>query len=167
MSLLIKNAPLFLAIILTGLSAGLFYAWQVSVIPGTKLVTDKVYLESMQSINRAIINPGFIIIFLGSMLMLAIASYTQYGNFSSFVLVASAAVCYLIGTIGVTGMGNVPMNEALDAVDLTVLNDSSLKELRGSYEGRWNMLHAIRTAFSVIAFILALLSAFANIKTTA
>jgi hypothetical protein len=38
---------MFSAIVLTGLSAGLFYAWAVSVIPGTKKVKDFTYLETM------------------------------------------------------------------------------------------------------------------------
>lgn len=57
MEISIKTITLFAAALLTGLSAGLFYAWAVSVIPGTRKVTDMIYLETMQSINRAIRNP--------------------------------------------------------------------------------------------------------------
>ena len=56
MEITLKSIILFSTLILTGLSAGFFYAWQVSVIPGTKRVVDLTYLETMQSINRAILN---------------------------------------------------------------------------------------------------------------
>ena len=45
------------ATILTGLSAGLLYGWRVSVIPGTRRTSSHAYVETMQAINRAILNP--------------------------------------------------------------------------------------------------------------
>lgn len=167
MELLIKNSALYTGIALTGLSAGLFYAWEFSVIPGTKQLTDRTYLETMQSINRAIQNPGFFIIFMGSLLMLIAACFSQYSKgITPLLLITAATVSYLIGTIGVTVFGNVPMNETLDAIDLTNLNDGALKDVRTAYEGKWNRLHTIRTVFSVIAFLLALLTVFANTRPT-
>ncbi len=163
MSLLMKNASLYAAIILTGLSAGFFYAWQVSVIPGTKQVGDKPYLEVMQSINRAILNPWFFVIFIGTLLLLAVATYTHYKQ-PSFIPVLAALVFYLVGTIGVTGIGNVPMNETLDAINLAHENEQSLKEIRTLWEPRWNKFHLIRTWCSVISFLLVLLAAFTQLK---
>ena len=78
MDISIKSAVLFGAVILTGLSAGLFYAWQVSVIPGTQKVGDLTYLESMQSINRAILNPAFFLIFFGSLILLILSSIFEF-----------------------------------------------------------------------------------------
>lgn len=167
MELLIKNSALYIGIALTGLSAGLFYAWEFSVIPGTKQLADRTYLETMQSINRAIQNLGFFIIFMGSLLMLIAACFSQYSKgITPLLLIIAATVSYLIGTIGVTVFGNVPMNETLDAIDLTNLNDKALKSIRAAYEGKWNRLHTIRTVFSVIAFLLALLTVFANTRPT-
>ena len=68
MELSAKGTTLLIAILLTGLSARLFYAWEVSVIPGTKRIPNRAYLETMQSINRAILHPAFYIIFFGSLL---------------------------------------------------------------------------------------------------
>jgi hypothetical protein len=47
MEFTLQTLTLYTAILLTGLSAGLFVAWQVSVIPGTKWVQDSVYLETI------------------------------------------------------------------------------------------------------------------------
>jgi len=162
MELSFKTTSLFLAILLTGLSAGLFYAWEVSVIPGTKRIPDRSYLETMQSINRAILNPAFFVVFFGSLLFLLVNSYLQYKEAVnlSFWIIAGATITYLIGTIGVTVMGNIPLNEALDAVNLNDLKSIELHHTRMAYEGKWNQWHSVRTVFSVLAFILSILAAF-------
>ena len=153
---------LFLAILITGLSAGFFYAWEVSVIPGTKQISDRSYLETMQSINRAILNPAFFIIFFGSLLFLLVSGYMQYKAAInlSFWFMVGATLTYLIGTFGVTVFGNIPLNDLLDALNLNDLNSEALNNTRTSYEGKWNQWHSIRTVFSVLAFVLCLLAAF-------
>lgn len=162
MEISIKTLTLLVAVILTGLSAGLFYAWTVSVIPGTRKVVDLTYLESMQSINRAILNPAFYLIFMGSPLLLALSTVLQFNAGSKFWLLLAATIVYLLGTFGVTVFGNVPLNDALDVLDLASLGEGELKGFRKSYEGRWNRLHWLRTAFSVLAFIISLLAVFPN-----
>ncbi len=162
MELSIKSTTLLIAILLTGLSAGLFYAWEVSVIPGTKRIPDRAYLETMQSINRAILNPAFYLIFFGSLLFLIGSSYLQYKTqFNlAFGLILAATLSYVIGTFGVTLFGNVPLNEGLDIVNLNQLSKEALTNTRLTYEGQWNRWHTIRTIFSVLAFLLCLLAAF-------
>lgn len=157
-----KIVTLFAAILLTGLSAGFFYAWEVSVIPGTKQISDKSYLEAMQSINRAVLNPAFLAIFIGSLLLLIANTYMQYraaANFSFWLMVV-ATFTYLGGTFGVTISGNVPMNEMLDAMNLADIDTARQSDIRRSYEEKWNQLHSIRTVFAVLSFVLSLLAAF-------
>jgi uncharacterized membrane protein len=165
MDLSIKSILLLGAVLLTGLSAGLFFAWSVSVIPGTQKVSDAVYLQTMQSINRAILNPAFFVIFFGSAVLLSVASIYEFSTsklaFSCFL---AAAITYFLGTVGVTGMGNVPLNDQLDALDLLKQNQQKLSAFRSFYETKWNKLHAIRTAFSVLSFILALVGLFISAK---
>lgn len=158
----IKIIILFLTILITGLSAGFFYAWEVSVIPGTKQISDRSYLEAMQTINRAILNPAFLVVFTGTLLLLVISSYMQYRASVnlSFWFMLGATLAYATGTFGVTMSGNVPMNETLDALDLASQTADGLRDFRGSFERRWNQLHSIRTVFSVLSFGLSLLAAF-------
>ena len=149
------------SVVLTGLSAGLFYAWSASVIPGTLKVTDPAYLETMQSINKAILNPAFFLIFFGSILFLSISSiYEFHTGKVTFWLLLSSSIFYLLGTVGVTALGNVPLNDQLEALDLTKMNTHQMAEFRKFYESNWNRLHLIRTVFAVISFLLATLSIF-------
>lgn len=159
MDISINSITLFAAILLTGLSAGLFFAWEFSVIPGTKRIDDRSYVETMQSINRAIINPAFMLIFFGA-LILQIASVFQYRGTTLFWMLLGATLIYLFGTILVTGLGNVPLNNALDSLKLKELSVSQLSSHRANYEQHWNMLHKIRTAFAVLSFILLLTGLF-------
>jgi len=164
MEITIKSATLFAAIILTGLSAGFFYAWQVSVIPGTKKIMDPTYMETMHHINREILNPSFFLIFFGSMIVLAISTFQQYGGGATFWLLLGATVTYTLGTFAVTGAGNVPLNNELEALKLTEMSAPEIAEFRQYYENKWNVLHRIRTIFSVMAFVLSMLAAFSSAK---
>lgn len=141
------------SLLLTGLSAGLFCAWSISVIPGTLKINDMTYLTTMQSINRAILNPLFFMVFFGSPILLAISTIAHYGGQQQlFVLLISALLVYLIGTIGVTGLGNVPLNDQLEALVLDEQRSDQLATFRRHYEDKWNRLHQIRTICTLIAF---------------
>lgn len=161
MDILINNTLTGLTILATGLSAGLFYAWAISVIPGTKRISDRSYVESMQSMNRAILNPAFFIVFFGPVLLLLVSSFLQFREAigASFWLMLCATIAYLAGTFGVTILGNVPLNNALDSVPINNLGKEELSQARRSFEGPWNRLHMIRTIFSVVSFVLLLTAA--------
>lgn len=150
-----------ITLLLTGLSAGLFYAWAVSVIPGTKRIGDKAYIETMQAINRAIINPWFLLIFFGALVLLVYNCWQQYklGIRPVFWFSLCAMLSYALGTFVVTGLGNVPLNNGLDAVQLPELSSEALKQTRLAYEKPWNRLHFIRTLFSMLSFVLLLIAA--------
>jgi uncharacterized membrane protein len=159
MNLSINSIILMVAVVLAGLSAGFFYAWQVSVIPGTKKVPDLYYLEVMQSINRAILNPSFFLVFIGSLIVLSISSIYQFNtNKWVFALMLTASCMYAIGTFGVTALGNVPLNDQLDVMNIAENGARELSEFREFYEAKWNRFHLIRTIFSVGSFILAVIA---------
>lgn len=159
MEISFKSIVMLGSVVLTGLSAGLFYAWTVSVIPGTKMVKDVTYLETMQSINKAILNPAFFLIFFGSIVLLSIASIYEFNtNKLAFGFILGSSITYLVGTIGVTGLGNVPLNDQLEILKIVEMGSEKITEFRKYYESNWNRLHLIRTIFAVVSFILAVLA---------
>ncbi|WP_421750864.1 DUF1772 domain-containing protein [Croceimicrobium sp.] len=151
-----KAISLYSAVFLGGLSAGFYYAWQVSVIPGTKLISDSSFLESMQNINRAILNPAFILIFFGTLLTLVAAAYFNFNQTEVFRWILAATLIYVFGVLGVTIAGNVPLNEYLDQVQLGRLDARGLSHVRDIFEKSWNLRHLIRTAFALLSFFLIL-----------
>ncbi len=155
-----KTFVLFVTVLLNALSTGFFFAWSVSVILGTKKVGDFTYLESMQSINREILNPVFFIVFFGSLISLFSNAILQYSYKPMFWFMAASAVVYLVGTFGVTAFGNVPLNNELEALNLKELSVTELKNFRDYYESMWNRYHTLRTVSSLISFVLLIAGVF-------
>ena len=155
-----KTIIFFITVLLNTLSAGLFFAWSVSVILGTKKVGHLTYLETMQNMNREILNLVFFIVFFGSLISLSINTYLQFNNKTVFTFLLVSTVIYLIGTFGVTAFGNIPLNQELEALTITNLNTIELRDFRTYYESSWNHYHGIRTISSMVSFILLLISVF-------
>ncbi len=158
---MIRNILFASGIIGSGLMAGLLYGWAVSVNPGLRRVPDTTYVTTMQSINRAIINPMFLLPFLTMPLILAAAAITQFriGDTRRGWYLITAAVVYLLGVVGVTVGGNVPLNNALDAVTLADVSNSEVAAERRSYETGWVRWHNVRTVASLFSFGLASVAA--------
>ncbi len=152
-----KTAMLFLTVILNALSTGFFFAWSVSVVLGMKKVGDYSYLETMQNINREILNPLFFVVFFGSFLGLIISGIFQYDDKTVFCFVLTSAIIYLIGVVGVTAFGNVPLNDELEILDLRDLDLYKLKTFRNYFESNWNLYHRVRTIASILSFAIFLL----------
>lgn len=155
-----KTIIFLITVLLNALSTGFFFAWSVSVVLGTKKVGDYTYLESMQHINKEILNPAFFIVFFGSLMALVTTTYLQFNNKTVFVLVLASTIIYLVGTFGVTAFGNVPLNNELEALNINNLDLIELKAFRTYYESAWNNFHDIRTISSMVSFILLLISLF-------
>lgn len=150
------------AVLLTGLLAGLFYGYDCSVIKGLGNLPAKEYLSAFQSINKAILNPYFFISFMGSLVVLPIATWILYKGASpvTFCFLVAATIIYVIAVFGVTIFGNVPLNNALDVFDITTADAYSMEEMRLKFESSWNTLHHIRTYASMLAFLLTIISIF-------
>lgn len=156
----IQNILLAITAVLTALIAGLFYAYSCSVNIGLAKLSDSQYIAAMQSINREIQNPVFFISFMGTLLMLPISTFVQYkdGTMNGFWLLLTATILYCIGTFGVTIVGNVPLNEALDKFSLQSVTILQITEARTRFEIPWNRYHTIRTIASIIALLLVIIA---------
>lgn len=152
------NLFLLVTALASGLIAGLFYSYSCSVNPGLGALSDANYLAAMQSINRAILNPVFFLSFMGTLLLLPLSTYQHFGMGTRFYLLLAATLVYVIGTFGVTITGNVPLNDALDKMNLTGASANELAAHRLKFEVPWNRLHTIRTYASVLSFVLVLLA---------
>ncbi len=149
-----RNASLYVSILLSGLTGGLMFGWAVSVLPGLRSVADSTYVSTMQNVNREIINPGFVIPFIITPFILAIASLVHFrtGQPRRGWILAAAGATYVIGVLGITGLGNVPLNDALDDFELGTATVEAISARRHSYEDPWNRWHYLRTAASMIVF---------------
>jgi uncharacterized membrane protein len=153
MDLTVK-ALLFLTAQVMALIAGLFYSYSCSVNPGLATLSDSEYL-------RAMLNPWFFLSFIGSLLVTPttiVLYYTNVGADATFYLLLAAFVLYFIGVFGVTVLGNVPLNNSLDAFQTELATEAEMKNKRINFEIPWNRLHTIRTFANFIALILVLVA---------
>jgi uncharacterized membrane protein len=159
-----SNIMLLLAAITTALITGTFYAYSCSVNPGLGRLNDAQYLVAMQSINRAILNPVFMFSFMGTLLALPISVYLNYtsSNTTRFILLVGAAGVYFVGAFAVTIFGNVPLNEALDAVNLQSASAEDMAKYRLRFEASWNRLHFIRTMACLVSLIFVIIACLNN-----
>ena len=94
-----------------GLVAGVFFAFSTFVMPALRRVTPSGGVEAMQSINRVALTPPFMIALFGTALAalgLIVWSVVSSADRPTALIVAGGGL-YLVGTIGVTIAGNVPI----------------------------------------------------------
>ncbi|MBN8854502.1 MAG: hypothetical protein BGO55_21460 [Sphingobacteriales bacterium 50-39] len=149
---------LFISITLVGLSTGVFFAWSCSVLPGLKLLSAREYVLAFQSMNRAIQNPVFLLCFLGAGIVLPVTTWMHRGDSVQCGLLLAASVLYIVGVLGVTMAGNVPLNEALDKFDTGAATVEQMARQRELFEGPWMALHNWRSVAAVVSFMLSVLA---------
>jgi uncharacterized membrane protein len=144
----------------TALMAGLFYSWSVSVTIGIARLPDAAYLSAMQVMNRAILNGFFLSLFMGTLVLLPVCTYMFYGQplTSTFWCLLIATFAYGIGVFGVTMVGNVPMNDALDVFNIQAASASELAAQRLRFEGPWNSLNLVRAICGTIAVVFVIIA---------
>ena len=155
----IRGLTLACAVLTTGLMAGFFYSYAVSVNLGLAEQPDASYVAAMNEINEKIQNPLFFPSFFGAVVfpVAALVAHVPLRRSGRFRLIVLACATYVCGGFLVTALANVPLNEEL----ARVANGAPLDELsraRAAYEGPWNFWNGIRTLLSAAAF-LALIAA--------
>jgi uncharacterized membrane protein len=150
----VRALTLASATLTTGLVAGVFYAYAVSVNLGLVAQPDAAYVAAMQAINDRIQNPLFFLSFFGAVLLLlaALASHYRRPRSGRFWLVALACLLYIGGGFLLTVFVNVPLNEQLARVAADA-SPGELARARAGYEGPWTFWNGIRTVFSFLAFL--------------
>jgi uncharacterized membrane protein len=153
------------AILSTGLMAGIFFTWSNAVKPGIGKLGDLEYLTALQSMNRVILNIPFKVVFVFSIISVALVPVFYIDLFPKkiFWLYIFTFIIYWVGVFGVTVFANIPLNEKLDKTNLESISTKQIEELRTSIELKWNNFNLIRAVCSAIIFLLLIISLILNI----
>ncbi|CAM5331388.1 anthrone oxygenase family protein [Streptomyces atroolivaceus] len=155
----LQTATLLASTAGAALMAGLFCAFAYAVMPGLSRADDRGFVQSMQHINRAIINGWFLTPFLLPLPLLVLATVLAAKGHSPGALPWIIAALVLYGAAFlVTGTQNVPLNDALDKVPLDSTPDR-LRDARAAFENswaRWNTVRAVLHTASLGALLWAL-----------
>lgn len=134
----------------SGLIAGLFFAFSVSVMKALARVPAACGIAAMQAINVAILNPLFLGTFFGTGVAsaLVVAAALVGGERPGALYPIVGGLLYLVGSLFVTIAFNVPRNNALASL---VPADADSASAWSSYLARWTAWNHVRTAASLAA----------------
>ncbi|MGH6854647.1 MAG: DUF1772 domain-containing protein [Aestuariivirga sp.] len=143
----------FAAAIGSGLVAGVFFAFSSFVMAALGRLPPAEGIAAMNSINITVINPGFMLALFGTGLVclaLAVSSYFWWDQ-SSGKLILIASLIYIVGCAGVTMVCNVPLNDALAAVQTCTPEAANVWS---RYLRDWTNWNHVRTGASFVSAIL-------------
>ena len=153
MSDVLREVVLITATMTMGLMAGVFGVYGNAIMPGLRRTDDRTFVAAFQSIDRAIINPVFMVTFFGALAFTALAALLHLTGDQRPMLpwIGAALVLYLfvfVITIGV----NVPRNNEIKAAgDVDRMTD--LHGVRERFdEARWVRWNHLRAFASTVAF---------------
>ncbi|HSV37892.1 MAG TPA: anthrone oxygenase family protein [Nocardioidaceae bacterium] len=124
----------------SGLLAGLYFAFAVSVMPALKRLPDTTFIEVMRTINLVIVNPVFLVVFLGAPASAAAVLLYDRSGWA----IAGAALGVL--TLLVTAIFNIPLNNELEG-----------GRKPGPFEVpwvRWNIVRTLTGIASLVCLVL-------------
>jgi uncharacterized membrane protein len=141
-----------------GLVAGIFFTFSNFVMKSLARLSPAQGIAAMQTINADVLNRWFFAAFFGTALcclVLAVSSLLGWHKPGAIYLLVGSLL-YLVGTILVTIMFNVPLNDSLAPVDPASADASRLWI---AYIKSWTAWNHVRTATALAAaasFTLAL-----------
>lgn len=146
----------FATLVLAGAMAGFFYAYSMSVMWAFDAIDPKAAIAAMQSINIVVRNAIFFPAFFGTPVVALVAAglWLAQGLPNVALLLALAAIAYLVGTFLVTIALNVPMNERLARTTIPAEIEAA-RTIWEAYSVPWTLWNHIRTLSSFATLILA------------
>ena len=133
-----------------GIIGGVFFAFSTFVMKALARLSPAEGIAAMQTINIVVINPVFLGVFLGTAAACAvviISSFLRWQDSGSFYSLVGGLL-YLVGTIMVTAVFNIPKNNSLAAVNPTAPESANLW---ADYLVNWTAWNHVRAAAAIAA----------------
>jgi uncharacterized membrane protein len=149
-----RGPVLVVATLTMGLMAGVFGLYAHTIMRGLGKTDDRTFVAAFQSMDRAIINPLFMLTFFGALVFSGVAAVLYLRDDGGSVLpwVTAAFVLYL-AVFAITVAVNVPLNDEIKAAgdpdriaDLAAVRDAF-------HETRWVAWNVVRAIASTVAFV--------------
>ncbi len=142
----------------SALVGGVFQAFSDFVMRGLILAEPAGGIESMQQLNRTVFRSAFLTMFLALVpITIGLSVYAGLRlDGATRTLIIAGSVVYLLTVFVTTVVGNVPMNERLDAM---VHTSAEAATYWVTYGRVWTLWNHVRTLGSIAAAVLFLLAA--------
>ena len=144
----LRTLSLLGATLTMGLVTGAFALYAHAIMPGLKTTDDRTFVAAFQAVDRAIINPWFMLAgFLGALVLTGAAALLHIGH-DPLPWIVVALVAYIV-VFAITLAVNVPLNDALKAA-----GSADPAAARAAFdEARWAAWNLVRVGLSVGAFV--------------
>jgi uncharacterized membrane protein len=147
---LLRTSILMGATLTMGLVTGAFALYAHSIMPGLRKTGDRTFVAAFGQMDRAIINPWFMITAFGGAFVLTLVAGIANRGTPALPPIAAAFGLYLVAVI-ITIAVNVPLNDAIKAAGDPARID--VAQVRAQFnEARWAAWNLVRVATSVPAF---------------
>ncbi len=153
MSKTIITALLWFSAIGCGIAAGLFFAFSTFIMTSLGRIDQSAGISAMNAINVDIVKSLFMPFFLGTTLtsaLLALFAFFRLNESGAWMMLIGGIV-YVAGMLVVTMVFNVPLNNALAAVDPATTEAASIW---ARYLSDWTFWNHVRTVSSIVASVL-------------
>jgi uncharacterized membrane protein len=142
------GVALVVAVVTTGLMAGLFAAFSYAVMPGLGRLGDAEFVAAMQRINVAILNGWFGVCFGGALVTAAAAAvlHLALDRRPALPWILAGLVLYVLVLV-VTIAVSVPLNDRL-----AVAGTADPAAARAAFETSWVRWNVVRTVLNTAAF---------------
>jgi uncharacterized membrane protein len=133
-----------------GLITGLLFAFSNFIMRALADLPSDKGMFAMQRINEKIINPLFIVLFLGTpiLCLVIVVNALQAVNEPGSVPLLIGAIAYLLGPFGITMLFNVPLNNVLASTDI-----SDAEKAWAMYQVRWQWWNHMRTYIGIASIV--------------
>jgi uncharacterized membrane protein len=153
---MLERGTAFVAVLLTGMMAGFFFAFAVDVVPAFAELEAGPYVQAQQHINRMVRSAGFGAVYFGAAVagfLAALAAWACGHRRLALGWLALAGV-WFIAVFWITRSINVPINDAL-----ALWNPAAPPVEWQAARERWNEANRWRAWASGLCFCAALLLA--------
>lgn len=142
------------AILGAGCVGGAFFAFSSFVMPALEKLDGASGMLAMKEINATVLSSSFLLVLMGTgLLMLALLYFEPSLKGASGKLIFAACMIYLIGTISVTTLINVPLNVRLQ--DFQDGDVASWKSYVRDWT-KWNSIRGLAATSSSAMLVLAI-----------
>ena len=147
----LATTALVAATVTMGLSAGVFLLYAHTIMPGLSTTDDRTFVASFGAIDKAIINPVFMVsAFFGALVFTAAAAMLQLEE-DTFAWIAAALLLYAV-LVGITVRVHLPRNDALKAAVAEGEPDDPAAVRTAFDEATWVRWNWVRVVLNLTAF---------------
>ncbi len=156
----ILTALLWFSAIGCGMMAGLYFAFSTFIMTALSRVPQAHGISAMQSINTTIQQSLFMPLFWGTTLAaLVLAGFALFRlGETAAIAMFTAGILYAVGMFICTIVFNVPLNNALDAVDSAGAEGAVVWARYLKDWTFWNHLRTVASAAASALFIVAIVA---------